>query len=410
MSLLSKVLIWAAAISLFSGIAKADISVVALTGQSFPGTANATVTSLSKASVNNSGEIAFISGFSNAGSALFQLSNSRISLVSITGQSIPGSPGLTLGLIVGDPAINDSSAISFSANIQGGASRLQGVFVASGSSINKVIDTTTPIPGSGNQTIYLFGSPQINNNGDIAVHANLTGDPGYCILLISSGVLSSVIPDALDSFALNNRDDIAYLGLDGGIHLFSGGTSQLIAQRGQSVSNSNLTLDTLQYPALNDQTDIVFVNGSEAGLFNNFSSNAVIRYRGGILEQIASIGDPVPGREAVTLQGDFAFPLIDNSSRIFFVSRFYSPNATNAIFLFDNGNLSILAQEGQDLQGVGTLTFLGEPSINNSGILTFVSNLDNSEAGIFQLNDPAQPRLQVRRPPIRRPMERPAGF
>ncbi len=368
------------------GAASASINTVALIGQVAPVTGGVCFSSLSTASVNNSGDIAFNAGLSNGSDGIFKMSHGLLSLVALSGQSISGSLGLTMGAM-GDPIINDSGSVAFIAYVQGGSSQLEGLFVSSGTSITKVLDTTALIPGS-NQAIALIRSLQFNNRGDLAVYAGATGDPASGILLISNGVISSAITGtALTPFSLNNLGDIAFIGTDGAIRLFSGGMTQVIAQSGQSVPNSNLILGILQNPVLNDQQEIAFLNGVSTydGRIYSTVNTAVIKWHGGLLEVVSSVGDPVPGYPA-TLSAFFEWPLIDNSGRVFFISRFSTNINANVLFDFYNGKLSVLVQEGQVLTGTGQFTFIGEPESNNAGTLTFVSNWDAGGTGIFTIN------------------------
>lgn len=392
MSRFIKWLLCAAPICFWVGIACADISVVALTGQAVPGITGVTFSSLSGASVNNLGEIAFQARLSDGRTGIFKLSHGQISAIALSGQSMAGSPGLSFGQM-GWPVINDSSAIAFIASIQGSTPNLQGLFVVSGASVNKVFDTVTTIPGTSDQASRGIQNPQLNNNGEMAITAYLASGT-TAILKFSNGVVSSVIPDAQSqSFSLNNKGDIAFLGGDGGIHLFSGGINQLVIQSGQTVPNTTLVLNDLSGPGMNNEGDLVFVtNNTPIGLFSRiWQPNALIRWRNGTLERIVSANDPVPGTSNAAFVHIFA-PLIDNSGRIIFISLF-NINGSNGsqssygLFDYDNGNLSVLVQEGQTLAGVGKSTETGYyPDVNDLGIVTFRSSLDTGSSGIFLLN------------------------
>jgi hypothetical protein len=227
-----------------------------------------------------------------------------------------------------------------------------------------------------------------NNRGDLAVKAVLSGLPtGSGIFLIPVLGGPQWIPNAT-SFSLNNAGDIAFLGSDGAIYLFSGGTTQLVAQSGQTIPNTNLTIDTLQRPYLSDQGVVAFVNGSMAGIFMpSFFPSSIVKWYSGLLEKVAAIGDTVPGLETATLSSNFNSPLTDSSGKVFFIARYRTgSSSTNAIFSNDGVDLNLLVQEGQTLEGVGTFTFIGQPAVNGSGELIFVSNMDSGAAGIFSLD------------------------
>ena len=366
---------------LLTGNAFAAVSLDALTGQTAPGLTNVTFSSLSGAPVNSSGVILFGAGLSDGTSGIFEISQGQQSLVAFSGQSIAGLPGQSLGPL-GPGGINDSGAIAFVAGVRSA----QGVFVAANGLISEALAVTTPIPGTGGQTISLIRNLCFNNTGEIALLVELTGNGGIGFVTVSNGVVA-FIPNAAESLSLNNAGDIAFLGSDGNIYLYSAGVTQMIAQSGQPVPNTSLVLSTLTSPVLNDQEEIAFINGTTTLMFpggKSYIPNAIIQWNAGILQKIAANGDPVPGIAGATFFGNFNEPATDNTGRIFFVSQI-SSTGSNGIFSYINGNLTLLVQEGQVLAGVGTLAFIGEPDAN-SGLLTFVSNLGNGTSGIFQLS------------------------
>ncbi len=378
-----KFLLCAVAFLSYTGISLAGISVVVLTGQAAPGVTNASFSTLSRAAVNNSGEMAFQAGLSNGGSGIFKLSYGQLSVVALSGQSIAGaSPGLTFGTM-GYPVINDSGTIAFSAAILGGVSNLRGIFVASGTSVNKVLDSNTTIPGTDQITGGIYGPLQLNNKGDIAVAASIGTSGTPSVLVISNGVVSLVISEAT-YFSLNNNGDIAF-GNGPNLNLYSAGKTQLVAQTGQSVSNSDVPLGQISSPAMNDQQDIFFSSGDLSGSFSTLPPNTLFRWHSGSTDQIVSFDDPVPGVSNSGFWHMYA-PVVDNSGKAFFTSYFYlNNNLTHGLFMYDGGNIVLLAKDGQVVQGVGTFTAISSPGANDFGIVTFVSDLDNGNTGIFQL-------------------------
>jgi hypothetical protein len=375
MKMLLTILFFAFITCYLSGIAHAEISVIALVGQSAPGVEGATFSSLSQASVNNSGEIAFQAELSNGGTGIFRLSHGQLSVVVLSGQAISGSPGLSFGAI-GWPQINDSGTIAFIASIQAGMQNLKGVFVATGTSVRKVLDTTATLPGSGDpMTGGLSGPLQLNNKGDIAV-LGFSSTSGF-LLVISNGAVSSVIPMETSprEFAMNNRGDIV-IGNGSELSLYSAGTTQLIAKA------IHLGGGFLTAPAVNDQGDVSFTIGYGQTLHGTLLPNRLFRWHAGILEKIVSDGDAVPGVTNASLFYTYG-PSVDNSGRVFFGAQFYVNNKlSHGLFMYNNGNISLLAQDGQVLQGVGSLTAIGYSAANDSGVVTF----NNGTAGIFQLN------------------------
>jgi hypothetical protein len=76
-------------------------------------------------------------------------------------------------------------------------------------------------------------------------------------------------------------------------------------------------------------------------------------------------------------------PSVDNSGRVFFTAKF---NMNYGLFMYDAGKITLLAQGGQVLPGVGQLTEMSYLDASDSGVVTFVSSLDNGALGIFKLN------------------------
>jgi hypothetical protein len=376
MNMLSKLLLSIFVICCLSGIADAEVSGIALTGQAAPGVSGATFSFFSGASVNNSGEMAFQAELSNGASGIFKLSHGQISAIALSGQAISGSTGLSFGTM-GYPAINDSGTIVFIALIQGGLQSMRGIFVASGTSLDKALDSTATIPGTGDPISSFSSGIKLNNKGDFAVlvHGS-TPRLGY-VLVISNGSVSSVIPfpnaTAGTEIALNNNGDIVF-GTLYELYLYSEGTTQQITQH-----DSNLWGGTLGALAINDSKEVFFTNSQRSGMGGMLLQNTLFRWRNGNVEDIVSTGVYAGIFQIYTLS-------VDNSGGVFFDAEFYkNNNLTHGLFLYDSGNITLLAQDGRVLPGIGTITAISSLHANDSGIVTFKANLDNGASGIFQL-------------------------
>jgi hypothetical protein len=165
------------------------------------------------------------------------------------------------------------------------------------------------------QSFQGFGSVKINDAGDVTFAASFNS--GRATFRASNGTLQLIAQGAGQS---NSRGDVVFSS-DGVVFLFSNGSPARIAVPGQAISNSTLRVDTPQYPSINDDGDVVFVNGYlVTGRVIDWFPNAVVRWHGGVLEKIAAIGDPVPGITGATLDGSFGPPEI-NQSGILFTSR-----------------------------------------------------------------------------------------
>src|SRR5437867_3224197 len=96
--------------------------------------------------------------------------------VVLAGQPAPGIAGARFRG-VGSPAVNASGAIVFNGglDVTFGDVQSDGIFKVSGGELSAVAVTGQPIPGSSTDTFRVFGDPDINNSGDTAFLAVMTG-------------------------------------------------------------------------------------------------------------------------------------------------------------------------------------------------------------------------------------------
>ncbi|HYK90499.1 MAG TPA: choice-of-anchor tandem repeat NxxGxxAF-containing protein [Acidobacteriota bacterium] len=384
-------------------MSKGGESVLALTGGIVPGLRGARFKSVSQTSINSSGEIAFHADLTGEAGAqgIFVISGGRITPVVLFGEGVPDMPGRTFGSL-GDPSINQSGDILFSAVTLGGSTRLDGLFIKSGTAIRRVVDTETHAPGTVGQKFLVFREPHMNDSNDVAFQADLdsVGPIPDGIFVISGGVLTPVVLggqnvantgqtfSAINPWlSLNNAGDVVFASANSrpnGIFRFSGGMISIVALAGQSIPNSKVVLDTMYQPWMNDSGDIVFVNGSIVG---QYLPNAVVRSHNGQLEKIAATGDAVPGYTNKTFQSEFVSPRINNKGSVVFTSWLQRSPVIGAIVELDGTTLGIVANEGQVVDGIGVMDFIGAPSIDPQGsIRTFVANMDNGVIdGIFSV-------------------------
>jgi len=315
-----------------------------------------------------------------------------LSAIALTGQPAPDAPGRILSSL-GDAQINSSGDIAFSAGLYDGRTLLDAILLRSGDTLRKIVDTEAEAPGAPGQKFSSFGLVRLNDAGDIAFQADLgsppveTGGhfPASGIFLITGGRLREVVLDAPPLFSLNNQGDIVFA--DGSrVLLFSDGSFKTVATSGQPVLNWTRTLESMSQPWINDQRDIIFVNQRQISpRFVTFFPNAIVRWREGVLEKIAAAEDPVPGVAGAVFDESFNSPHIDNRGRMGFSARMKMKTNANdistGIVTVEDGRLAVVAREGQVIEGVGKLSFIGLPDFGQQGKLaTFVGKVNDGSA------------------------------
>ncbi len=373
----------------------APVSIVALTGQIAPGTGGGHFSSLSRAIINNRGQIAFLAGVTggNAARGIFEFSSGKLSAVVLQGQPASDLPGFFFSDF-GDPDINDSGDMIFDARLGGAA--YSGVFHLSGQTLHKVVVTGTDVPGAPGQKFSLFRNPRLNNRGDIAFESDLEGNflvPSG-IFMMSGGALKPIVLGNQmlagtnqvyggSDFSLNNLGDVVFasqslsLGGPNGVFLYSEGTIARIALG--EVLDSALRLQSLSQPWINDRREIVFRDQIEP------NHSALVLWRSGSFEKIAMSGDPAAQFEDAHIGNDLGDVQINNNGMISLRIRivFGGSNIHDAVFTKQDGKFAYYVKEGDSLYDVGRFDFLGAIQTSDQGTLTFVSNMTSGDAGIF---------------------------
>jgi hypothetical protein len=374
---------------------RGDTWPVVLTGQFAPGTANGRFAGLGHATINTSGDMAFEADFNVGalrGAGIFKVSGGVLSPVALEGQTLPDSPDKSFGALFSDAQMNNAGDIVFTANFTDGTNVRFGLFLSSGGTLRKLLDTTTAAPGAPGQTFNSLRSARINDIGDIAFAADLSaGSIGPAIYVMSQGAVQSAFNTAnLNlSFDLNNHGDIAFVTPQSGIALYSKGSVQSLVLAGQAVPNSTMTVLTQGPLSINDDGDVVFVNYLPFGSGRGGSlptANGIVRTRGGVLEKIVTGGDPVPGiANAKFDSSEFLDPEVNRSGIVFTGRTVINGEAVELITRYQNGNLSTVFRANQLVEGIGTLSTIGEPSFDSQQgpQVAFVGNTGGSMAGIF---------------------------
>jgi hypothetical protein len=149
------------------------LQTAALLGQPAPGTSYNYATALTQPVVNASGQVSFIS-LVNGGYGLFAGAPGSVQLVALQGTAAPGGAG-TYGTISTSPSINNNGQVAYYAALTGGSGNY-GVFAGAPGSVQPVALVGGVAPGTGGETYGGVTNVTINGAGQVAFTASsLTG-------------------------------------------------------------------------------------------------------------------------------------------------------------------------------------------------------------------------------------------
>ncbi len=191
---------------------------------------------ISNPGLNNNGQIAFYSTTINSTNSsnfgYFYSDGTSLGVLARSLQTVPGGNGTFLSFPFTAIPLNDNGQIAFYATLSGtsgGTSDNSGLYRASTSAVTEIARKGQFAPG-GNGRFLDFGSqaePPINNSGKVAFFADLTGTTG----------------GATDNSAI-------YVG--------DGSSIVQLARKGQPAPDGNGTFFGFGYPAINDKGQVAF--------------------------------------------------------------------------------------------------------------------------------------------------------
>lgn len=276
----------------------ADLPVI-VAGQPAPDTGGGSfdggLNSLNLHSLNAAGDVVFVDTVSGGtkGGGVFRNSGGVHSSISLEGDSAPGTAG---GVYDGfeAPAMNDAGAVVFPAFIVGGSVG-RGLFQDAGTGTDSALalaGDTAPGTGSGSFVDFLF--PDLNENGEVAFLANVLGGTATGgVFRISGGVVSAVAVEndtapgtgggtyaVVTSLApINEAGDVAFSATltggirDAGVFRFDAATAQVVPVvlfEDIAPDSGGATFAQFGFVDLNDAGQIAFqatLSDENLGLF-----------------------------------------------------------------------------------------------------------------------------------------------
>ncbi|MAE62322.1 MAG: hypothetical protein CMJ49_13320 [Planctomycetaceae bacterium] len=417
-------LIVCAAIGLAS-LAHADITIIAQEGDAPPDD-NGTFSGFFAASVvlNDAGQVAFYGFLDNTSGGLvdneglFRGGGGALTQVTRGGDPAPDGNGTFQSYFL--PAINQAGQLAFKGVLtgtSGGGADSLGIFAGSGGSLTQVVRTGEAPPEGGGTFSNLDDGPKLNDMGQVAFKAWLTGTTeNQGIYVGAGGTLTRIAREGdpahdgdgiisssgiVSGPAINNLGQVAiavdYSGNSGGTaedNVILRGTSHLdlieIAREGDLTPGGNGTLGSLGPPAINDLGYAAFqspnIAGASGGLLDN---TRVFRGSGSSLTEIVREGELAPdGNGAFQSMNDTSTHL-NHSNRVAFHARLRDTAGgstdSSGLFMGSGGSLTQMVREG-DLAPDGNGTFdsfsaLFGGAINEMGQVAFKAVLRDTSGG-----------------------------
>jgi hypothetical protein len=389
--------------SCFPAALHADTVPVVLIGQLAPGTEGGRFSSVGAAAVNASGMIAFRADYAGGGwghEAVFEAAGGNIAPIAREGDPVGDLPGAAF-FRLGDPQINSAGHVAFRAIMIRGTSRFEAIILRSAGTLRTIAHTDMQVPGTAGQKFASFGSNiRLNDSGDIGFIATLEAPVRSGVFMASQGTIQAVAIEGLplqgtdeifeypNGFSMNNRRDFVVVSGSSRLVLVADGAATVVAGSGFPFA-----------PSINDAREIVFVTRIEVQQPRGpafLSPVRIVRWRNGTFSTIAQNGDPLPQLPGAVFTAGFQAPQVDSLGGIVFTARI-SANGQAADAIIHNvaGSMRIAAQQGDFIDGLGTLDFIGEPRFNpQKGLLTFVSGMSAAapvQSGVFASdNEPSR--------------------
>jgi hypothetical protein len=326
-----------------------------------------TFTSLANASVpvNRSGQTAFIGATSSNAAALFRSTGNTLTRLAYYNEPSPDGNGSLGNLFIG-PALNNNGQVAFYTTMFSTTNGSSFAFLlADGSSLKVLTRSLRPSP-DGNGAFLLFpnGLPAINDHGQMAFVANLTGTSG----------------GSADNEGLYRTD---------------GATTVQLARKGQFVPNGNgRFLDFAQgYVAINNSGQVAFF-ADLTGTTGGSSDNAgIFLADGSSVKQLARKGQSAPDTNGVYSTFGLNRPALNNKGQVAFRSTLSGTSGSTSdnqgVFLVDaDGSILQIIRAGWIIDGETVFTpnslegpnYGGMGALNDEGQMAVWSALNGNHA------------------------------
>ena len=350
-----------------SGIFRGDgttLTQIARAGQAAPDNNGSLSNFSSTPALNDAGQAAFVgflagtSGGLSDDRGIFRGDGGTLTQVARAGQAAPDNNGSFSDF--DNPALNDAGQAAFFGSLAGttgGGSDNEGLFRGDGTTLTQIVRRGQAAP-DGNGSFSFFGSPALNDAGQVAFNGSLTGTSG----------------------GFND---------DSGIFRGDGTTLTQVARAGQAAPDGNGSFSDFFSPVLNDVGQAAFV-GFLTGTSGGFSDDlGFFRGDGTTLTQIVRRGQAAPDGNGSF--SDFFSPALNDAGQVAFNGELTGTGGGGSdnlgIFRGDGTTLTQVARDGQaaptsdgTLEGV-LLNLFFAPALNDLGQLAFLGDIDLQDGG-----------------------------
>jgi len=410
--------VWTCVLSLAAaplfGAIPPEIRVVALTGESAPGTGGQNFSSFTYQlpPVVGSGDVAFAAKFGTSGEGIWRgRAGEEMTPIALTGQDVPDIFGASFSQF-SEPAINRSGDLSFRAYFNTQASgELAGIWSLRGDSLANLATKGQNAPGA-TAPFDTLDPPLVNNAGYTAFFARLSSGstkdrssiwaegfgPGLSLVVRGTDpapgtggtfdVLFHELAFANGILAFTatvDGDDLAGNDAWGVWKQTSNGLS-FVARQGQAAPGSDGdTFDSFGDPVVNDAGHVAFCGRLAT------AASGIYRDKGAGLTDVASTDSPAPGpggRQFST----FGDPAINRAGRVAFSAGLQDGGlgeGTKGVWSDGRtGNLSLVAFEGDTAPGTSSaFSSFDNVVLNDTGQVAFSAQLRdaplNADNGIW---------------------------
>jgi hypothetical protein len=324
------------------------------------------------------------------------------SVIALEGDTAPGT-GSTYDAVTLPASVTDAG-VAFTANLDGTTSWIDDVlYVDLGGGLEIAVEVGDPAPVPGTETFLSFGGPRLNDSGELVFTGQYT-DPtsGYAfgIFQWKGGSITPVILggdpvpgtpyffDEAFQFDTNAAGDIVFEGRmkdasgtsAGGLFLISAGTLAPLIWEYDTPAPGGGYFTSLYSPTINDAGVIAFI-GSRGG--PGIDEAGIFRRVGGVIEPLLVETDVLPGTGGTPNAHLFTNQKTDmnQAGEVSFLTAIEGGTAAYGLFRVSPGSVVAVAWTDQAAPGTsGDLqTIYPHPVIADDGSIAFAASLQNGD-------------------------------
>ena len=270
------------------------------------------------AAINATGAVAFAAQLAGgrATSGVFLAESGKLAAVALSGAAAPDASGGTLAEFE-PPALSDAGDVAFLATVRHGRETAEAIYLWQRGRLAKLAASGDRAPGGG--LFSSFGSPALNNKGEIAFGALIEQGPILGGIFLSGGrdirpVLAAgaaaptggIFARFSERLELNDAGAIALSavlrqgGPSAAVFLVENDTPRAVAALGEAAPGGGSFAAFASWPVLSETGAVAFIASLDGGP----DGLALYLAGAGGTRRIAAVGDALPGGGRIA-----AFPL-----------------------------------------------------------------------------------------------------